>query len=419
MKKYIIILLLISSMLLTFYLSKEETSIEVNKVSKIDKVLEKPAGIQAYTINGEKTSISFNDLISNYVLDKIICKNGTTATYNKATNEVSLSNVKMPDYCTMNFKYTIYGKLLSDNSTIKTRSDFSETYTETTNKVLFKATEKNVHNTSGATVYYFAGNPVNNWVYFAGYYWRIIRTNADGSIKLLYHGTSPSSTSAYIKTSAYNSTNNDPMYAGYKYGTSGSLANNRLNTNDSTIKSAIDSWYYSNLLNYTKYLSKEAVYCNDRDVSKGYTYSTSSNFYYSFYSNALSTPSYDCTNEYDAFSGSNMSAYLKYPISLMSYYEVRFAGGRESSSTSQAWYYYNVNNVSSTGENHWWLLTPYNWDANYKRNLISRIYYDTGAIGRLKATEEHAVRPVISLKGNLTWKSGNGTSSSPYEVVLD
>ena len=111
-------------------------------------------------------------------------------------------------------------------------------------------------------------------------YWRIIRTNADGSIKLLYAGTSPDTEKAYIGMSAFNTTDNDPMYVGYKYGTTGSLENNRLNTNDSTIKTYVDNWYKNNLTAYTKYLSKDAVYCNDRNLASGQTYSTTSNFDY-------------------------------------------------------------------------------------------------------------------------------------------
>ena len=80
--------------------------------------------------------------------------------------------------------------------------------------------------------------------------------------------------------SAFNTTYNDPMYVGYKYGTTGSLENNRLNTNDSTIKTYVDNWYKNNLTAYTKYLSNDAVYCNDRNLASGQTYSTTSNFDY-------------------------------------------------------------------------------------------------------------------------------------------
>ncbi len=38
------------------------------------------------------------------------------------------------------------------------------------------------------TSYYFRGNVENNWVKFAGYYWRILRMNGDGSIRMIYAG---------------------------------------------------------------------------------------------------------------------------------------------------------------------------------------------------------------------------------------
>ena len=36
--------------------------------------------------------------------------------------------------------------------------------------------------------YYYRGNVENNWVKFGGYYWRILRINGDGSIRMLYAG---------------------------------------------------------------------------------------------------------------------------------------------------------------------------------------------------------------------------------------
>ena len=40
------------------------------------------------------------------------------------------------------------------------------------------------------TAYYYRGDVENNYVKFAGFYWRIIRINGDGSIRLIYDGTS-------------------------------------------------------------------------------------------------------------------------------------------------------------------------------------------------------------------------------------
>ena len=57
-------------------------------------------------------------------------------------------------------KPKIYDKLLADNPTIKTRTDFSTTLTETNVNTLYKTTEDNTD------VYYFAGDAKNNWVKF-------------------------------------------------------------------------------------------------------------------------------------------------------------------------------------------------------------------------------------------------------------
>ena len=169
-------------------------------------------------------------------------------------------------------------------------------------------------------------------------YWRIIRTNHDGSIRLLYVGTSHDTTTGNIGKSAFNSLDDSPKYVGYKYGEDTSLDTIRNNTTDSTIKTFIDSWYQTNLTNYTKYLSTSAVYCNHRSEGTGQTYnyasSPSSQFNFAPYyrmdydtKGAKANPSYNCTDIRDAFSVDNTSAKLDYPISLMTADEIAFAGG--------------------------------------------------------------------------------------------
>ena len=407
-KLFIILSTLVLIITLIFSFVFKDNKENNKEISKVEKLLSKPEGIQAYTLNGEKTNISFNELINGYTINKITCKNGTVATYNKTTNEVSLSNIKIPDYCTMDFKHSIYSKLLADNKTIKTRTDFSSVFTETNTGTLYKATESIVGSTP-KEVYYFAGNAKNNWVKFGGFYWRIIRTNHDGSIRLLYHGTSPEAEDAYISSSTvYNSLQNDSMYVGYMYGTSGSLENNRKNTNDSTIKSTIDTWYKNNLTNYTKYLS----------VSEGnYTSNENITFYYSGKKRISDnkTPSYDCKNIKDAFSVDNIEAKLTYPIALMTADEISYAGGLWAT-VSKAWYYYNSLNNKSTGKFYWDTITPFSWTKTYSdMYMVHSETYD-GVLGTGYINSEKAVRPVISLKGNLVWKSGDGSSNNPYEV---
>ena len=250
-------------------------------------------------------------------------------------------------------------------------------------------------------------------------YWRIIRTNADGSIKLLYAGTSPDTDKAYVGGSAFNTTKNDPMYVGYKYGTTGSLENNRLNTNDSTIKTYVDNWYKNNLTAYTKYLSKDAVYCNDRNLRSGDTYSTTSNFDYASWERIENKqPTYNCTNMSDAFSVNNTGAKLDYPVGLMTMDELSYAGGEyyKSLTAPYAWYYTNANGESITGDAPSWSLSPLVWltsdsnvlewdGSNYPGRLIND-FVDGSA----------AVRPSVSLSSCNLISRGDGSSENPYVV---
>ena len=314
-------------------------------------------------------------------------------------------------------KGTLGYQIMEDNSNIKTRTDFSKTYTDINIGTMYKAKEENID------VYYFAGDARNNWVKLGGYYWRIIRTNSDGSIRLLYHGTSPETQNAYIGDSeiAFNEKYNDSMYVGYKYGTSGSLKNNRLNTNDSTIKKTIDTWYKDNLASYTKYLSTTAVYCNDRELGSGTYSATGNQFYYVGYTRlgANKNPSYNCTNEYDAFSVNNTKAQLTYPIALMTVDEISYAGGVWIKNAA-TWYYLNSKGNASikNGQNEWWLLSAASWDTD-KSSVVFKVssYQNRKAQLRAQSVQYKLhVRPVISLKKELLYKTGDGSATNPYEI---
>ena len=251
-------------------------------------------------------------------------------------------------------------------------------------------------------------------------YWRIIRTNADGSIKLLYAGTSPDTDKAYVGASAFNTTMDDPMYVGYKYGTTGSLENNRLNTNDSTIKTYVDNWYKNNLTAYTKYLSKDAVYCNDRNLASGQTYSTSTTnlFNYASYERIPNKqPTYNCTNISDAFSVNNTSAKLDYPVGLMTIDELSYAGGQAYTKLTApyAWYYTNANGESITGSTDFWALSSNGWGAN-SFGWFVRGSVDPGCLNGIDVDGSNAVRPSVSLSSCNLISRGNGNPENPYVV---
>ena len=251
-------------------------------------------------------------------------------------------------------------------------------------------------------------------------YWRIIRTNADGSIKLLYAGTSLDTEKAYIGMSEFNTTDNDPMYVGYKYGTTGSLENNRLNTNDSTIKTYIDNWYKNNLTAYTKYLSKDAVYCNDRSLASGETYSTTKKFNYAplerIYTNKQ--PTYNCTNMSDAFSVNNTSAKLDYPVGLMTIDELSYAGGEGGITLDApyAWYYTNANGKSITGSEPFRSFSPSLW-GGYRSDVLGVVGSgEPGYLLNYGVADSLVVRPSISLLSCNLISRGDGSPENPYVV---
>ena len=317
-------------------------------------------------------------------------------------NTYTISNITGNKTCSITFKQylPLYDKILADNTTIKTRTDFNTTFTETNTGTLYKATESIAGNTP-KDVYYFAGDAKNNWVKFGGFYWRIIRTNYDGSIRLLYSGTSHNTTAGYIGTSKFNTSTNDPMYVGYKYGTTDSLENNRLNTNDSTIKTYIDNWYNNNLSSYSKYISTEAIYCNDRELVPESTYKTDgTTFYYAPFGrlNTNKTPTYNCTNIKDAFSGSNSEAKLTYPIGLMTADEIAYAGG------------------SITGSTIWCSLSPSYWLGSLSGVWVVYGFGLPGYLNGNSVADTYAVRPAISLKSCIKYSTGNGTANNPYTI---
>ena len=369
---------------------------------------------------------------------------------------------------------TLGYQIMGDNPTRNTRDTYDAVFTNNTTGTLFTATEKNVHNTTDTTVYYYAGNTIKNWVKFGKYqkdlikyrgyysttgtsyeeystmdectsassynkncteykyanagddiYWRIIRTNSDGSIKLLYSGSSPDTTTGSIGKSAFNTSENSPKYVGYMYGENAdTLVNARTNTNNSTIKNYIDNWYASNMTSYTKYLSTTAVYCNDRTEQKAGTYNTgSTTFYYAPRARAYTShvPTYDCTEASDAFSVDNISAKLTYPISLMTIDEIVYAGGKYNTGLTSpyAWYYLNSANGSITDSTVWWLLSPSVWGGSIAGVFFVNGSSNPGYLNYNDVDNTKAVRPVISLKSCIKYSTGNGTSETPYEIDYD
>ena len=361
--------------------------------------------------------------------EKIVILKGETHTYNVVFKYIEDLYVNQDEDQGKEFTGTIFianigekessattlaEQLLNDNPTRLERTSFSSVLTTTNTGTLYTSTESIVGSTP-ETVYYFAGDAQNNWVKFGNFYWRIIRTNHDGSIRLLYVGAVTNNTD--FSKNAYNyisAGKSKPRHSGYMYGNKDGLDYLRDNTQNSSVKARVDDWYKNNLTSYTNYLSNDAIYCNDRGAA---TYSDTSTFNFDSYVRLRTTlvPTYDCVNSKDAFSANNTDAKLTYPIGLMTADEVVFAGGRYNKSAST---WYMKNSSGSVSSIPWWTMTPYNWSST--GNV--REFYVT-AVGTLSFggvyTDNVNIRPVISIKSCTLWKSGNGSSNEPYEIVED
>ena len=254
-------------------------------------------------------------------------------------------------------------------------------------------------------------------------YWRILRTNHDGSIRLVYSGTSADSIEGHIGKSGFGGNGNSPKYVGYMYGDSdNTLEEARTNTNDSTIKTYIDNWYKNNLINYTKYLSENAIYCNDRELADGETYSTStdSGFSYAprdrlFPEETIAKPSYNCTNVNDAFSVKNTKAKLTYSIGLITADELFFAGSTNVTTLStHMWLYQNSNEQQKM--NVLFTMTPSSYYERKSQLFAAFLNEENGIIFGESDYKEPEITPVISLKSCVKYSSGDGTATNPYII---
>lgn len=269
--------------------------------------------------------------------------------------------------------------------------------------------------------YYFRGNVTNNYVYFAKNWWQIIRINGDGTIRMIYTSNpNDSNANQYISKSRFNNNDNDNAYVGYMYGTAGSSTYNatHTNTNSSTIKTVIDSWYQNNLSSYSKYIA-DAIYCNDREVVQvnnvggmtltGNGAGTNESAYAAYVDHA---PTLKCKNKNDRFTTSSTlgNGALTNPIALITYDEVVMAGGTgidfaTMTFISNKYYLYPVN------ENYWyWTMTPFAYsDGDAGAVLIGDF------VNSYSVCVNFAVRPVVSLKSDAI-SGGVGTVNNPFYV---
>ena len=386
------------------------------------------------------TSATFQGNISADATQGRINADITLNYLNKFNNTIKLAN-DTPDFTTV-----------SGNNGVKMKHDsfkFSQTATGVGDgtKGIYKAED------DFGTSYYFRGAVENNYVKFANFYWRIIRINGDGSIRMIYAGTSAhangeSETDSFIDKTAYNTNYQDNGYVGYMYGnfttptncntdnntgvttcTGGSTSYEEAhaNINDSTIKTYIDNWYNDNLKDYA-YALEDTIYCNDRSITpvdnfagvtltgigKGIENTAYSGFTRSYINH---TPSLKCVNKNDRFTVNNSigNTKLTNPIALITSDEVYMAGAftynyiDDFLIKNTDFYLYNGN--------LYWTMTPFGTFRKYSRVEEVSSFLSGGyqIVQVVSSNGNRGVRPVVSLSSDAI-SGGKGIMNDPFIV---
>ena len=265
---------------------------------------------------------------------------------------------------------------------------------------------------TGQTTYYYTGKP-NNWVQFAGFWWRIIRINGDGSIRMIRTTANETGTGTQIQTSEFNYSYNNNAYVGYMY-QSGQVHGLEASSN---IKDALDIWYQNNLADEAEYIDGNAGFCGDRTPStsryssngSGGTGTTTTYYgaYIRLYSN--SNPSLQCETEdiYTTEGSSTGNKALDKPVGLVTADEAALTGITYNNANTGSYLY--------TAQDYW-TMSPFSYTYNqYFGASVFRVS-DGGSLGSNGPTNEYGVRPVINLKSIIPL-SGTGTTYDPFVVV--
>ena len=426
----VVTILIISAVILNFTKAKYRVTQSIPLVNGTINYSLADFNAVAIYVNGDSGYTKTDTIPDGYVLNEsesYCTVNGEEDTSISLSYDVATKSLSVTPMTTKGTKCYLYFdektpaniQELIASKNLATRTDFSTTLKKDTTGTIY------YEDTSKGTTYYFAGNPTDNWVKFADKYWRIIRINEDGSLRLIYSGEADSEkpdssnttgTGTQIGTSAFNSSYKDNMYVGFKY-TSGNVHGTGTN---STILTALNSWYSSNLSSYTDKIDGNAGFCGDRTPS---TSSSSSNgsggtgtteTYYGGYIRLVinDQPTFDCPDGdlYTTSGSSQGNKALQYPIGLISADEITYAGGLYGgvyNTTNTSYYLY-------TGQRYW-TMSP----SNVLLSAWAYVFFvdsDGSLVRSIRVDKALGVRPVINLKSSVQFSEGNGTSETPFVV---
>ncbi len=284
-------------------------------------------------------------------------------------------------------------------------------------------------------IYFFRGSVENNHLIYGDMCFRIVRTNEDGSIRMIYDGESTSNTCKDLRhkpnvSAGKVSFSNNETVSLVDIQSGKIPAYDEVNTHSNVIDT-LNDWYIENIIekNFTDDVSKNTLFCNNKKYL-----STSSNMKY--YQAKNMTPVFKDKNDRDKYDPSKLTnsfsltcsettdqffvpdRTLSYPVGILSAEEVMLAGGYLTNSEDE----YEGGPDGMINKDYY-LYTPRSfWTSSaFATNTTSNTNYmvavnNNGYMEPKHVTEEADVIPVISLAANIRITSGNGTASNPYRV---
>ena len=263
----------------------------------------------------------------------------------------------------------------------------------------------------------FTWYELKNNVKFGDYYWKIIRIDDNGDVRLLYNGNSTNArgTDAQIGTAPFSEKNGDNTYVGYMHASTlddtiskKQAASNEIN---SDIKTYNENWYTntSNLSTLASMISSNVGYCNDRMTTqtKDGGIGSKETIYDTAY-RVSEQPSYKCTNESNDLFTLSSNIYgnkkLSAPVGLITVDELAYAGSLFS----------NYNFQVYTHSGYWyWTISPAFCSSGVAASFILK---QTGDFSYNISYSDSGARPVVSLNSAALVSTGSGTLADPYII---
>ena len=295
------------------------------------------------------------------------------------------------------------------------------------------------------TTYYYRGNVLDNYVYFANKMWRIVRINGDGTVRLILEEYAKDS-NGNVYNVAYNSQNSNIsgiFVPEYGYGTYASTS----------VSIYVNEWFNNNIIGDSLKYVVTSKFCNDASVDPNGTNDiTDLSNAYNSYNGIINLPNYNSNFDIIKLAPPIISTPMyqygaKYRMkyyysdgainpSLMCMAPSGYSGEAKTLNLNAglitadevvmagAYYFVNVGDrdiikvtqynylTNTTLEKTEWTMSP-----ALRQDVLDIFTISNSAEESTEDAENSAyIRPVINIKGDML-VSGTGTSSDPYKIV--